>query len=869
MPAQIQFKTALSSSFLVQSVLFVLLSVNSTYSVASGTDLFPAFTFGTLLVAASVAILLTEFTAQQNKKQVTSAIIILISTLWMGVGLNDIWYDVLEVTRDNYTDVDISESEALVPGYASFCIIFILLLIINVASKSNRSLSVLLLVLSTLLVFRILETYTNIQGSHVLFILLCLISVFMFVSFANFHSVSSNIISPVDKTKVRPPQSKVAQSYLEHVVYFGLNVVAYSVFASLSTTVLVDVSCSIAWLLSVGIVLLTSGISFLRRDSYFFQNNLIISGSFWVSVSANFVLTELFNETFTLKVPVTVAISLASTILCLNNFKRSPLISLTYVCIILITIALAAGGSKGVFLEVIGWIGFIASVYGFAAYVCQCYQLTYRIPTFEFLSKLACFKRTNELCCKICLKRENNSSTHNKMFGYSKYLEAEDLGFAASAIAALSSAWPESGSDVHSVSWVVGFGGIVLFLVGFISFSRGKTFESCVFITCALFWSIWGPLRPFYSPTGTFSTNIGCVSFLFISLVLTSLSLTVNKASVFQTSLFALIVLNFLLHNLDISGTRIFELVVIIAYTLVCFYICLSKYLSISFETDVLTLGKPILQISYLHTEGSKALWAECRRATGVNAIANLLKEGKICGIPSDTVYVLVAACNKPEAVKRAYHTKKQADDRPMSIWISDTKQIESAKEQLGSILWDFMHEVWPSNISLVVPRGEWTDLFGLGDAAQHVGRKDSIAVRMPNNSIVCYLISQTGPIAVTSANPTGEADTTHHLQVIAKLGLKNCDGILCDGPSPENAASTVVDCRNINERKIGFFRIGLTPKSKVQEIFQRVLERHQVSKFQSSDFSDPSIQVDARKTIGGKSPLTQNGKVNPAFDED
>ena len=63
---------------------------------------------------------------------------------------------------------------------------------------------------------------------------------------------------------------------------------------------------------------------------------------------------------------------------------------------------------------------------------------------------------------------------------------------------------------------------------------------------------------------------------------------------------------------------------------------------------------------------------------------------------------------------------------------------------------------------------------FGLGDSARYIGRPDSIAMRIPDSSITCHLIDQTGPIAVTSANPTGEADTTHHLQVLAKLGLKN-----------------------------------------------------------------------------------------------
>lgn len=89
-------------------------------------------------------------------------------------------------------------------------------------------------------------------------------------------------------------------------------------------------------------------------------------------------------------------------------------------------------------------------------------------------------------------------------------------------------------------------------------------------------------------------------------------------------------------------------------------------------------------------------------------------------------------------------------------------------------------------------------DIFGLGDAAIHIGTPQSIAIRNPDCSVATHLISQVlaavinhqksyvretsqqislclqvGPIAVTSANPTGEADTTHHNQVYAKLGDK------------------------------------------------------------------------------------------------
>lgn len=47
-------------------------------------------------------------------------------------------------------------------------------------------------------------------------------------------------------------------------------------------------------------------------------------------------------------------------------------------------------------------------------------------------------------------------------------------------------------------------------------------------------------------------------------------------------------------------------------------------------------------------------------------------------------------------------------------------------------------------------------------------------------------------------------------------ITLGQVDGVLCDGASPENAASTVVDCTKIETGHIGFFRVGIIPKSKV-----------------------------------------------------
>ncbi|KAF3855313.1 hypothetical protein F7725_023368 [Dissostichus mawsoni] len=110
---------------------------------------------------------------------------------------------------------------------------------------------------------------------------------------------------------------------------------------------------------------------------------------------------------------------------------------------------------------------------------------------------------------------------------------------------------------------------------------------------------------------------------------------------------------------------------------------------------------------------------------------------------------------------------KKQAEDRPMSLWISSIKQLEPVRHLLSPLLLDFMEAAWPSSISMVIPRGPWMDTFGLGDAAKHIGTPQSIAIRNPDCSVATHLINMVGPIAVTSANPTGEADTTHHNQVL------------------------------------------------------------------------------------------------------
>lgn len=58
----------------------------------------------------------------------------------------------------------------------------------------------------------------------------------------------------------------------------------------------------------------------------------------------------------------------------------------------------------------------------------------------------------------------------------------------------------------------------------------------------------------------------------------------------------------------------------------------------------------------------------------------------------------------------------------------------------------------------------------GVGPAFDRVGTRDSIMIRVPDHTVTAHLCDITGPLAITSANPSGEPDSTHHDMVIRSV---------------------------------------------------------------------------------------------------
>ncbi|XP_061181762.1 uncharacterized protein LOC133190266 [Saccostrea echinata] len=832
--------SAIASSLISLSILFVLHTVNFLTFETEGLFLLTPLIIGTAELILSALAALCVFTRPSVNTAIPATVLLIVCTIWTAVGLSNISEEITPKLYGRNISVEAySQRDVVLPGHGVLVLLFVVFSVCLILHNHKKDLVVFMFASSLLSVCVIINTWTNLKGHSLLFLSLASVTAYVSVRAALEHFTGDTHTKSSDnKTEFDD----------KRVMRYALNILSFSPWVLYSCTITKNTAISFIWPLASGLFLLLHGISGMRRGNITVSTFSIVDGLFWGSLGGSMYITVIKGYSEILFPAVSVPLSTIFLTIAVVSLHSEILLSLEYV--FLSGFILTLTFNHEVSLATFTWICFVLYMYGYIAALLKSFSFKIQLPVGQnVISKLRQKFRRQKIFTenKVDIVSSKNVFESDSMLGFSKYATLDNIGYVSNIISVLSFAWVSHETTVLSLPWHLIFGCFIQFVVGFIGFSRGKTFESSFFLTFASFWSIWGSLRSLdlIGTESGMSFGVGLSSFLLVGVVFLGMSITVSKTWIGISFCFVLFMLATLLQVLGISDGFIYERTAAVLYSLSLFYALLSSTFNLSLGREVLPLGKPILQISKITKYNDQILWASSRKARGVKEIADKLKAGGICGIPTDTVYVLVACCHHPEAVERAYKTKKQAEDRPMSLWISNFKQIEAARHEFSSLLWDFLHEIWPSNVSVVVKRGEWVKSLGLGDSEKYVGRSDSIALRIPDSTITCHLIDQCGPVTVTSANPTGEGDTTHHLQVLAKLGMKMCDGILCDGPSRENAISTVVDCRDIDNGKLGFFRIGLTPKSTVLGILNKLLEK--------------------RSTKNGDSHM--NGSVNAAFD--
>lgn len=133
-----------------------------------------------------------------------------------------------------------------------------------------------------------------------------------------------------------------------------------------------------------------------------------------------------------------------------------------------------------------------------------------------------------------------------------------------------------------------------------------------------------------------------------------------------------------------------------------------------------------------------------------MNDAIEVILSGGVAVIPTDTVYGLACLPGVPTAVARIFELKGRPDDKPLPVLAHDVGQLGDVADFDERAI-EVASRFWPGPVTLVLPRAAgFTPALGGDDPT-------TVAVRVPQNEVVLELLRATGPLAVTSANRSGE----------------------------------------------------------------------------------------------------------------
>ena len=169
-----------------------------------------------------------------------------------------------------------------------------------------------------------------------------------------------------------------------------------------------------------------------------------------------------------------------------------------------------------------------------------------------------------------------------------------------------------------------------------------------------------------------------------------------------------------------------------------------------------------------------------------LNAAIEAVTEGSIIGIPTETVYGLGVDPYSEEAVKNLFNIKERDDSKPVSLLVPSYDSVN--KLNIITDIPEVVDLYWPGPLTVVVETSE-KFVDGVGTKSPN-----TIGIRVPDNELAIELLNITGPLAVTSANLTGQKEAKNHKE--AEEIFKDSVEHYIEGEAVHGNGSTVVDLR-------------------------------------------------------------------------
>ncbi len=201
---------------------------------------------------------------------------------------------------------------------------------------------------------------------------------------------------------------------------------------------------------------------------------------------------------------------------------------------------------------------------------------------------------------------------------------------------------------------------------------------------------------------------------------------------------------------------------------------------------------------------------------SGMRHARMAIGKGEVVCVPTDTSYALVADAFNPVALDKLRAARRMQDRAPLSVFLPGIPTLNALAESVPEEVEALATEFWPGALTVIVRAGE-TLAWDLGDTA------GTVALRMPANRIALELLSETGPLAQSSAFALGQSPLVSPT-ALAKRFEDSVSVIAAAGDEKTGKSlSTVIDATSLDSPQ-GKLRIVREGAISSLEIF-RVVE--------------------------------------------
>ena len=205
------------------------------------------------------------------------------------------------------------------------------------------------------------------------------------------------------------------------------------------------------------------------------------------------------------------------------------------------------------------------------------------------------------------------------------------------------------------------------------------------------------------------------------------------------------------------------------------------------------------------------------RQAAAIEAAREAIEAGACVVLPTDTVYGIGADAFSPHAVQRLLDAKGRGRDMPPPVLIGEPSLIRALAVDVPEGAKELIGRHWPGPLTIIC-RMQPSLRMDLGE------NENTIALRVPDHELAREILRRTGPMAVSSANRSGQPAALTCDQAIDQLG--NAVSVYLDGgelAGSGGAPSTIVDFTHSDAGEI--LRVGALSVAVIQETLPEVVD--------------------------------------------